>query len=57
MYLKVSPLKDTVRFHVKVKLAPHFIGPYKIFSRIGKLDYKLELLASLARVNPMFHVS
>ena len=57
MYLKVSPLRDTVRFHVKVKLAPHFIGPYKIFSRIGKLAYKLELLASLARVNPMFHVS
>ena len=57
MYLKVSPLRGTVGFHVKGKLAPRFIGPYKILSRVGKLAYKLELPANLAGVHPIFHVS
>ena len=56
MYLKVSPLRGTMRFHVKGKLAPRFIGPYKILSRIGKLAYKLELPPNLAGVHPVFHV-
>jgi hypothetical protein len=43
VYLKVSPLRGTVRFHVKGKLAPRFVGPYKILKKIGKLTYKLEL--------------
>jgi len=46
-----------MRFHVKGKLAPHFVGPYKILKRIGKLAYKLELPTNLARVHPVFHVS
>jgi exosome complex RNA-binding protein Rrp4 len=27
VYLKVSPLRGTVRFHVKGKLAPRFMAP------------------------------
>jgi len=46
-----------MRFHVKGKLASHFVGPYKILKRIGKLAYKLELPTNLARVHPVFHVS
>ena len=57
VYLKVSPLHGTVRFHVKGKLAPRFVGPYKIRRRIGKLAYKLELPKELAGVHPVFHVS
>ena len=57
VYLKVSPLCGTVRFHVKGKLAPRFVGPYKIRKRIGKLTYKLELPEELAGVHPVFHVS
>lgn len=57
VYLKVSPLRGTVRFHVKGKLAPRFVGPYKILKRIGKLAYKLELPDNLAGVHPVFHVS
>ena len=30
VYLKVSPLRGTIRFHVKGKLAPRFVGPYRI---------------------------
>jgi hypothetical protein len=57
VYLKVSPLRSTVRFHVKGKLAPRYIGPYRIRRRIGKLAYKLELPDELAGVHPVFHVS
>ena len=30
VYLKVSPLRSTIRFHVKGKLAPRYVGPYRI---------------------------
>jgi hypothetical protein len=30
-------------FHVKGKLAPRYIGPYKILERRGEMSYKLEL--------------
>ena len=30
VYLKVSPLKGVQRFGVKRKLAPRYVGPYKI---------------------------
>ena len=43
-YLRVSPLRGIKRFGVKGKLAPRFIGPYKILKRRGEVAYKLELL-------------
>ena len=30
VYLKVSPMKGVQRFGVKRKLAPRYVGPYKI---------------------------
>ena len=33
VYLRVTPLKGMQRFHVKGKLAPRYIGPFKIISR------------------------
>jgi hypothetical protein len=57
VYLKVFPLRGTVRFQVKGKLVPRFVGPYKISRRIGKLAYKLELPEELTGVHPVFHVS
>ena len=57
VYLKVSPLRGTRRFHVKGKLAPRYIGPYPVIQRIGELAYKLQLPEELAGVHPVFHVS
>jgi hypothetical protein len=57
VYLKVSPLRGTKRFHVRGKLSPRYVGPYPIVKRVGKVAYKLELPPELAGVHPVFHVS
>jgi hypothetical protein len=57
VYLKVSPLRGTKRFHVKGKLSPRYVGPYPIVKRIGNVAYKFELPPELAGVHPVFHVS
>jgi hypothetical protein len=41
VYLKVSPMKGVQRFGVKRKLAPRYIGPYRIIERRGEVAYKL----------------
>jgi hypothetical protein len=40
---------------VKRKLAPRYVGPYRICQRIGKLAYKVELPEELTGVHPVFH--
>jgi hypothetical protein len=57
VYLKVSPLHGMRRFKVKGKLAPRFIEPYMIFSRVGEMAYQLELPDNLSDVHNVFHVS
>ena len=56
-YLRVSPLRGIKRFGVKGKLAPRFVGPYKILERRGEVAYNLELLEGLSGVHDVFHVS
>ena len=43
MYLKVSPMKGVMRFCKKVKLIPRYIGPYRVFIRVGNVAHELEL--------------
>ena len=57
VYLKVSPLRGTIRFPIKGKLASRYVGPYRICQRVGKLAYELELLEELIGVHLVFHVS
>jgi hypothetical protein len=57
VYLKVSPLHGMRRFKVKGKLSPRFIGPFRIFRRVGEMVYQLELLDHLSDVHDVFHVS
>ncbi|XP_055960623.1 uncharacterized protein LOC126668412 [Mercurialis annua] len=57
VFLRVSPMKGVVRFGVKGKLAPRYIGPYEISERIGAVAYRLVLPPDMSLVHPVFHVS
>ncbi|WVZ84436.1 hypothetical protein U9M48_031469 [Paspalum notatum var. saurae] len=57
VYLRVSPMKGVNRFGVKGKLAPRYVGPFKITERCGSVAYRLELPPHLAAVHDVFHVS
>ena len=35
VFLKVSPMKGVMRFSKKGKLAPRYIGPFEVRSRVG----------------------
>nr|GEY26117.1 putative reverse transcriptase domain-containing protein [Tanacetum cinerariifolium] len=55
--LKFSPWKGVERFGKWGKLNPRYVGPFKVFERIGDVAYKLDLLEELSRVHNTFHVS
>jgi hypothetical protein len=55
--LRVSPTKGVIRFNIKGKLSPRYIGPFVIVARVGKLAYRLELPESMKGVHNVFHVS
>ena len=47
VFLKISPMKGVMRFGKKGKLAPRYIGPFEIRSRVGEVAYRLVLLPEL----------
>jgi len=54
VFLKVSPLKGSIRFGQKGKLSPRFIGPFEILQRVGSV---VALPPSLQGIHDVFHVS
>jgi hypothetical protein len=57
VYLKVSLMRGVKRFQMKGKLAPRFVGPYPVISRVGTAAYRLELPESMSDIHNVFHVS
>ncbi|XP_070010165.1 uncharacterized protein [Nicotiana sylvestris] len=57
VFMKVSPMKELIRFGKKRKLSPRYVRPYRIIQRIGQVAYKLELPPEMSLVHPIFHVS
>ena len=57
VYLKISPVKGVVRFWKNGKLSHHYVGPYEITQRVGKVAYELRLPSEFASIHPLFHVS
>ena len=57
IFMKLSPLKGSLRFGKKGKLTPRFIGPFEILQRLGPIAYRLALPPSLHRIHDVFHIS
>jgi len=57
VYIKVSPMNGVQRFGVKRKLAPRYVGPYRILEKKGNVAYKVQLPVTLWAIFPVFHVS
>ena len=53
----MSPLRGVKGFGVKGKLAPRFVGPYRVLEHMCEVSYKLELPVALSGVHDVFHVS
>ncbi|XP_071685230.1 uncharacterized protein [Lolium perenne] len=56
-YLRVTPMRGTHRFGIKGKLAPRYIGPFKVLAKRGEVAYLLELPEKLSKAHDVFHVS
>ena len=57
VFIKVSPLRNVVRFGSVGMLAPRFVGSFPIKERIGKMVYRVELPERLSGVHDVSHVS
>ena len=57
MFLKVSPTRGVVRFGLRGKLNPRYIGPFEILQRICNVAYRIALPPELSNINNTFHVS
>nr|GEY15348.1 putative reverse transcriptase domain-containing protein [Tanacetum cinerariifolium] len=55
--LKFSPWKGVVRFGIRGKLNPRYVGPFKVLGVIRNVAYKLDLPKEMSRVHNTFHVS
>jgi hypothetical protein len=57
VFLKVAPWKHVLRFGLKGKLAPRYVGPFEDTKRIGPVAYRLALPPHLAKIHDVFHFS
>ena len=57
VYLNISPMRGVHWFEVCGKLAPRYVGPYKILERCGAFAYRLQLPDILSAVHNVLHVS
>jgi len=56
VFLKASPTRG-VRFRVRGKLSPRYIGPYEIIEMLNTITYRLDLLVELEHMHNVFYIS
>ena len=57
VFMKISPTRGVIRFGVKGKLSPRFIGPFEVLEKLDAVAYRIALPPSLSAVHNVFHVS
>ena len=57
VYLKVSPMRGVHRFGIHGRLAPWYVGPYRILKWCNPVAYRLQLPDIISAVHNVFHVS
>ena len=50
-------MRGVHRFGVYGKLAPRYVGPYKVLEQCGSVAYRIQLLEILSVIHNVFHVS
>ena len=56
VFLKVALMRGMLRFKMKEKLIPRFIGPFEILERVGAVAYRIALPPNLAAMHNVFHI-
>ena len=57
VFLKVSPTNRVMRFGVRGKVSPRYVGHFEILERVRMVAYRLALPPSLIEVYNIFHIS
>ena len=57
VFLKMMPKGGVVRFGMRGKLSPRFIGSFEILEMVGTVVYRLALPPNMSGVHKVFHVS
>ena len=55
--LRVKPKKSTIKFGKNAKLAPRYVGPFKVLEIVNPVAYKIALPPALVRMHDVFHMS
>ena len=57
VFLKVSPMKNVMRFWKKGKLGPKYVRPFEVLEKVSALAHRVTLPPKLGKIHNVFHVS
>ena len=57
VFLKVSLMKNVMRFGKEGKLSPRYVGSFEVLEKVGALAYGVALPQKLGKIHNVFHVS
>ena len=57
VFLKVSLMKNIMRFGKKGKFSPRYVRPFEVLEKVGALACRVALPPKLEKIHNVFHVS